>query len=453
MQYTIDRQNEALVHSSLQKINAQQNYDTYGYEMQEQAATTLQSDSQVTSRRLNRRYSSVLKMNEVFAGPEYRIKDREKARLFQVIQDYGPISQKQIIGKHNFRPVELSNGIRELEEDRLIVLEHATSNNRAGRPEKFYRMNAHRTACLSIYTDSFVFRGVAIDLLGNVIATNERSTRNSWKDENVSEIHKEMAVDLRNQLSEGTLVAGLGISVPGNVDESKRMWNETSRSPYIDRIDYTKLEDQLSLPIKVQRDLDGALVHEIRQRNLASHKSCILFHWGLGLGCAVTSRGQLVHSNFGRIGNIGRMRLFPLEQNQSSIRTLNDYVSISNLITPLRKLDPTLSVDEREVSALSKSYNLLEIPEIRKAIEIVSLMLSNLTLLLYPDHIFLLGPLFESELIMGAIKETYLNEQLVLGVQREVDLHPVSDGYSGCVTSVAHALFLRQLRTLLRARS
>ncbi|GEM_PF-3916013 len=395
---------------------------------------------------------SVVSVDRIFEPSNCRVKDQEKASVFRIIQGHFPISQKQILETYKLRPGDLSGSIKELAADGLIEQLSQLSNRGRGRPEIFFRPRNDRLVCLALYTDSWVFRGAAIDLGGNVIREAHSPVSPDEDAATLCAVQCELLESLKAELPEYTEILGVGLSLPGNVNAANRIWRDSRRWPNVRNLDYTDLEHRLGLPVVLSRDLDAALVDQLIRNPAFSDELVVLVHWGIGLGIAFSHRGMVVKSNHGRFGTFGYMQFDPGHLDHVRTPDLERLTSLRFLIDDLRQAYPNLPLDERALARVAAADSLEHIPSFRRAIEYVGLTLRNICMVFYPDRILLLSPFAENASILDRIREAFRTGRLIDDLQQHVPVNAVERGYHGCMFGATQQLFTDRLRDFLRAR-
>lgn len=394
----------------------------------------------------------VIRTNQIFEPSGCRVKDQDKASVFQIIQTHAPISQKQILDTYSLRPGDLSGSIKELVADGLIRSVSPQPNRGRGRPEIFFQPCNDRLVCIAIYTDSWVFRGTVIDLAGNVIRDAHRPVSQNETEQALYDVQCDLIDSLTATLPSYTEVLGIGLSLPGNVDARNGIWRDSRRWENVRNLDYRRLEKRYSLPVVLSRDLDAALVHELILNPALKEELVVLVHWGIGLGIAFSYRGQVVSSNHGRFGTFGYMQFDPAHRDHIDTPDLERFTSLRHLIYDFREHYPNMPLDERAVARIVAKDDLQEIPSFRRAIDYIGLTLRNLCMVFYPDRFVMLSPFVENEKILERVRGAFKNGRLIDDLQYHVPVTAVDQGYHGCMFGATQQLFAERLRDYLRAR-
>ncbi|MBN2552854.1 MAG: winged helix-turn-helix domain-containing protein, partial [Spirochaetales bacterium] len=110
----------------------------------------------------------------IHSGPRYRVKDWEKARIYQEICVDSGSSRKSIAEKFKLRPTTVSFAVQELIQDGLVQEGQIRTAGKPGRPELTLLPNLNRCLVISIYVQSRELRGVLVNMGDEVLAEQTR---------------------------------------------------------------------------------------------------------------------------------------------------------------------------------------------------------------------------------------------------------------------------------------
>ena len=389
----------------------------------------------------------------VFVPSHDRVKDQVKETVFRIIQRNNLMSQKQILDSIKIRPTDLSNAIKELLADRMILKENASQERGRGRPEVFFRVNRRRLVCFALYVDSWTLRAAIVDMDGNLICPLQRYVGGEVDATGFLKAQQELTDELLKNVPDGSEVLGIGVSVPGSVDTSTLLWRESQRWQNIRDVDFNTLQAQTGMPVLLCRDLDSALANELLANSKLKEELVVLLHWGIGLGISFAYRGQILQSNHGRFGTIGYTQFNPYAVDHIGENNMEQHTSLRGLIRAIRYKYPTAKLDEREIAEIAAKDSFEDIPDVQIAIDHVGRALRNLCAVLYPDRVLLLSPFAENELLVQKLQRSFTGGRLIENLQTKIPLIPVSSGYRGCAVGSTYSLFEKGFERYLRARS
>lgn len=388
----------------------------------------------------------------VFAPSHDRVKDQVKESAFRLIQKNRSMSQKQILDSHKIRPTDLSNAIKELLADRMILKDNTAEEHGRGRPEVFFRANERRLVCFALYVDSWTIRAAIVDMNGTILYQLEQYLGADIRTDELMEVQRSLIDELRVHAPQDAEVLGVGISVPGSVDADALLWHESQRWQNIRDVDYSAFQKQIGMTVRLCRDLDSALASELLTDSSLKDELVVLLHWGIGLGISFAYRGQIVQSNHGRFGTIGFTQFNPYDVDHIGENNMEQYTSLRSLIRTIRYKYPMAKLDEREIAAIAATDSFDDIPDIQIAIDHVGLALRNLCAVLYPDRVLLLSPFAENDTLVQKLQSSFAGGRLIGNLQAKIPLIPVNNGYTGCAIGSTYPLFEKGFERYLRAR-
>ena len=378
-----------------------------------------------------------------------RVKDLIKEKIFTLILESNGISQKQIHHSFRIRPVDLSLAIKELEADGLILRSSVQEKRVRGRPEVFFVADSRRIVSFALYVESWNIHGVVLDMHGNDIYGCRQAIAGDASPETLFRAQLDLVSQLRSATPKTSEIAGIGISLPGNVDTRHCIWRECQRWPSVRDMDYADFGRETALPVDIYRDLDAQLMFEKENNPVLRDELVVLLHWGIGLGISFACRGQIIQSNHGRFGTLGFMySSIDESQNNNGI----DYECITSLralIQPLRAKYPGLPLDETAVAEIAKEDSFLDLSAFSKAVDYVALALRNLCTVFYPDCILLMSPFAVNRHIVARLVEAFHSLKLMDDNRIQIPILPIGNGYSGCATGSTKQLFEKCLQKYL----
>ena len=392
--------------------------------------------------------------DELFQVNDIRVKDREKAFIFDLLFRGKAKSRKEILAVYRLRPTVLTEAVKELLADGL-VLEEKRGGGKSGRPEIILKPVVDRLLGLAVYVESRELKAALVNLEGKVIGEEAKDIPRPAKAEDFLELFCGLLDRLLEQAPAGSLLAGIGISPSGSIDTRSKRWLSTYRWQGLKNLDFSYLEEKYGCLVYVKKDLDSLLGHYLQREPAFRKGNTILFHWGFGVGFAYAQDGTNVNASHLRFGEIGHTKLDPNGKRPcicGARGCIETETAIWALLPELRKLDPGLADDEQTVARFCLDHpEAAELPALKEALEIVTLSFINLYRLFYPSSILLLGPFFSIPKIYRAFVDRVSSEIARIGAEEPVFFR-IPDGYRGCVFANTRYVFSEKLKELLRAK-
>ncbi len=396
----------------------------------------------------------ILTFGTIHDGTRYRIKDREKAIIFQDICANGTATRKSIAEKYNFRPTSVSLAVQEMLDDNLTKEGKIKKPGKPGRPELILKPNYNLLTAISIYTEGRELKGALINL-GEQIITERSVFVHGDTDNNR---FKEQLTDLIDSLSasvpEDSVLIGAVISLVGTVNPSGKLWISSARWNKIQNLDFNIIQASRNLPVSIRRSLDAELEYQIIKNKELALKNVILFHWGFGIGAAYSCCGKILGSTIGRFGEIGHTQAGSTGKKKclcGSYGCLETESAIWALLPRLEQQRPEAAEDERMFIGLLNRPDIKNSEIIESATHFTGIGLTNLYKILYPDVIIFIGPFTENKKIFSNLIR-YFEDELPDYARRAVSYRVVTDGFRGAITGNVYLLFRKNLQKLLKAR-
>ncbi|HUV08386.1 MAG TPA: ROK family protein [Spirochaetia bacterium] len=381
----------------------------------------------------------------------YRIKDKEKALVFQEVCTIPDLTRKTIASKRGMRPTTVSMIVQELIDDGLIFEGRIKAPGKPGRPEFYLQPNYNRCSVIVIYIQARELIGLLINLGNQILVEKSLFVPGDTSKKTFIHYFLNLIKALREAVPQGSELLGVGISLTGTVDPTAKTWISSARWRKFRNLNFTELEKTLGLTIIPRRSLDTELEYLIEQNPSYRVGNIILFHWGYGIGSAYGHAGKVLGSTIGRFGEIGHLCICPSLGKQcqcGAYGCLETEAAMWSLLPEIRKRYPEVHEDEWELAELLKNQDALELPVIRKALEYVTTGLVNLYRLFYPDRILLIGPFTENKEIATKLAGSF-KESIEDFARNRVVIEEIHDGFRGCVFGSTYPFIREKLRNLL----
>ena len=393
-------------------------------------------------------------IERVHEGGPHRIKDREKARLYREICRGRSPTRKNMARLLDIRPSSVSEAVQELVDDGLVEETQAQIRGRTGRPRLILAPRADRLVAISLYTESRELKGVLVNLSGSVLAEVVRMVRPEARNREMSSVILDFLLGLAPKVPPGSELIGASLSLVGTVNARTRTWVGAARWPGLKNLDLSSLEQRLGLPVLLRRTNDTELEYVLECSPEYARASVLLFHWGFGIGTAMSYRGTLLASSIGRFGEIGHTRIGPPSEAPclcGSRGCLETEAALWALLPRLRRRLGDLPEDEKELTPLLGNPRLLVLPEVERALRAVQSALFTLYRIFSPDAIMLSGPFPENKGVFRRLARDF-SGSLPSYARRAVELSVIPGGLRGCRLGGANPLLRDALRRALRRR-
>ncbi len=158
-------------------------------------------------------------------------------------------------------------------------------------------------------------------------------------------------------------------------------------------------------------------------------------------------------SSLGRFGEVGHWKV---EQNSNkkcscgSMGCLETEAALWAILPEIRETYSDAPEDEPEFTRFIRDNDIGDLEVIKRSLGYVTISLTNLYKVFYPDRILLLGPFVNDSTIYQVLEKEFL-KKIPEYARSSVDLDVIAESEGAALGSVYH-LFRDALRPLLRTR-
>lgn len=333
--------------------------------------------------------------SQLFEQSGYRVKDREKARVFEAILSEGSTSRKRLFHQLQLRPNSVSNSVQQLLIDGLVAEQETVRSGRQGRPEIALSVNEKRIVAIGVWVISRAISGALVYLDGGVGNKRTVPIPETVGNEKFFEALSGLIEGLTYEVPDSGDLVGIGLSLPGLVNSQTLQWAYNSRWVGVRGLELTELNNRFSVPISVRRMLDAELESLLLEHEELREGNTLLFHWGYGIGAAFAKDGEVLRSPVGSFCEVGHLKL---AENPSVVCTCGESGCLEAqaagwaLLPELRGELGEVPEDETEFATLCQTYSLDNIAAVRGATFAVSRAIDTLYRVLFPSRILVFGP-------------------------------------------------------------
>ena len=166
---------------------------------------------------------------DVHRGHSHRVKDAEKALVLSLVSTVPELTRKRLIEMLDIRPTTISNVVQELLEQGLISEGPPQNRGSQGRPELQLLPNFERVVAVAVRVVSRHLVASLIDFGDRILAEEERLMPDSVGDAEAIEAVLSIVSSVREQVTEDSLLVGVGLSLPGIVNSRQGRWVNSGR--------------------------------------------------------------------------------------------------------------------------------------------------------------------------------------------------------------------------------
>lgn len=319
--------------------------------------------------------------------------DRDCARIYRLILNGEAHSRADIGRILQLRSTSVSRVVGDLIARRLVIEAIGEASGR-GRPPAILVAHTRRIGASVIYVSSQSLSGALVDLNGHLVAERRRPIAGDADNAAIAAVMAELARDLLDAMPPGMSHAGTAVSLSGLIDLKQGQWLLASRWPRMRGLDIASVLEPVAGPVTICRNLDAELRARAAREPENFAGGTILLHWGWGVGLAYAVDGE-PFAPTGSFGEIGHWRLAALNGRRcgcGNTACLETGAALWSLLPALRQHWPDLDQDEVRLARQLAGLDLLSLPEMETAVELVARALANACRMLFPARIAVSGP-------------------------------------------------------------
>lgn len=355
------------------------------------------------------------------------IKKSNRTKILEFIFRNGPISRATIAENTEITPATVTTTTAALIEENIIF--------DLGETELTQETTPGRKRLLLDLNPDFAY-AIGIELTEKHICFCLTNLRGSIEDQFLFEttcyhtmhitetLIKYVELLIQNNLTLAPKIVGIGIAVPGKLDQSQT--ELISDSTVWSHLNIQLLKSKLGLPIILENNIRSMAYGQYLFNAKHCPENFSLFHIGIGMYCANMIAGELfLGNNFlageightivqleGRLCECGKYGCLQTYASERALLRLAKLAHTNNCSPILRALQPTAeALTIKEVWRAHLMGDSLIKQAVSEALKYLSLTTSNLSIIMNPTKIFLHGELFEQPAIRKELLDA-INQQL-----------------------------------------
>lgn len=238
-------------------------------------------------------------------GDKQLIKEINKASIFQVIHDLGPISRADIAKILKLTSATVSSNMLELIEEG-IVQEIGTGISSGGRKPVLVTISDSGVFFLGVDIHKDGVEAAVVTLTGRIVATAEQP----FQHENGDFEHDVLAcIRAARSLAQVQNIKSIGIGMHGIVDTTKSI-SVFAPAMSLRNFDLkTFIEREEHLPVCVDNDANAMALGESWFGQAKQVKNYVFLNVGRGIGSGIVLNGEVFRGSRYAAGEIGHIRV------------------------------------------------------------------------------------------------------------------------------------------------
>jgi len=218
-----------------------------------------------------------------------------------------PTYRAEVSRKTGLKPATVTSIVATLMDKQLLheIPGVVDQTARFGRPPLMLAINADAFRVLAIDLEPDKIRVALTDMLARPIVFNQQAIDRFDTPENILRQVVSLARAAIQRVPR-KLLLGVGVSLPGLIDRNDRVLLSSTNMPQWKNVPVGAiLERELGIPVRIDRSLHLAAMHEKWQEPNIQDKNVLVISLRTGVGGCLISRGQLYTGSGGMAGEIG----------------------------------------------------------------------------------------------------------------------------------------------------
>ena len=242
-----------------------------------------------------------------------RVRDYNQQLVLEIIRVDSEVSRVEISEKTGLTAQTISNIVRRLLDEGLIVEAGKGPTDGSGKPRTRLRVNPEAGYAMGVHIDREEILSVLIDLDGRVVGRS-RSAMPEVQDPSLT---MDLISDTAERLVESisipwSKVLGIGVASPGALDvASGVVYSPPGLSGWQEVGLKEGLEGRTGCRIVVENDAIAAAVGEHRAGTAQGTRDFAFVYGGWGIGAGIFIDGRVCRGNTGAAGEIAHLPLDP----------------------------------------------------------------------------------------------------------------------------------------------
>lgn len=238
-------------------------------------------------------------------GDKQLIKEINKASIFQVVHDIGPVSRADIAKILKLTSATVSSNMAELIQDG-IVREIGTGISSGGRKPVMVTIADSGVCFLGVDIHKDGVEAAVVSLTGRILASSEQP----FQQENGDFEHDVLAcIRAVRSMATGQEIRSIGIGMHGIVDTTKSI-SVFAPAMSLRNFDLkTFIEREEHLPVFVDNDANAMALGESWFGQAKQVKNYVFLNVGRGIGSGIVLNGEVFRGSRYAAGEIGHIRV------------------------------------------------------------------------------------------------------------------------------------------------
>ncbi|MCF8529490.1 MAG: ROK family protein [Aquiluna sp.] len=237
------------------------------------------------------------------------LRQHNLSTVLRLVHLQGTILRSKITATTGLNRSTVSDLVSELSELGLLVEKETEATSGVGRPSMAV-MATDSVVAFSVNPEIDATTVSAVTLSGKVLARERKLMRAHPTPESAIAVAAEVITKMRRDLAKGIKIAGVGVSVPGQVRSSDGVIRFAPQLGWVESAFAAALSQEVSLPVYLGNDASIGCLAEARFGAAKGVDNAIfLFAGSGGIGGGVINNGKTLSGAAGYAGELGHIRI------------------------------------------------------------------------------------------------------------------------------------------------
>lgn len=345
-----------------------------------------------------------------------QIKEMNRANIINIIKQHGEITKQDIAAALKLSIPTVTTNTNQLIEEGLVE-EAGVGDSTGGRKPVILKFveNARYSVGVNISPDSV---GILLMNLKNTII--DEASFVYEREYSFSEVLRRLQVEIEGLLTHHQIdknkVSGVGISLPGLVDED-RLILENAPNIGVRDFDFKGFQDGLQLKIIIENEANVAAYAEIEMGKTVNMRNVVYISITEGIGTGIIIDQNIYKSTKKKAGEFGHMRVSD-EANRCNCGRTGCWELIASKKALFRYYQEFTGLRGSSLEQIfsKESFDMPAVQEaIEKYIDCLFIGIENIILGLNPEYVIIGGELgkFEKEMLQLINRQNHMKSSFV----------------------------------------
>ena len=253
---------------------------------------------------------SAVPMDRVPPGSQTSLREANRARIIDAVQQRGAITQVELVGVTGLSAATISNIVKELTAAGVL---NTAPTSRSGRRAQMVSLARNLGLVAGVHFAERSLRAVLADVTQRVVAEQRLPLPPDHRADSgldrVALLIEEMVDSLGASMTE---VLAVGVGIPAPVDATSGMVSASGVLRGWDWVPVPQvLGERLGVPVRVENDANLGALAEHRIGAAIGTRNLVYLRASYGIGLGLVVDGRLVHGRSGAAGELGHVVVDP----------------------------------------------------------------------------------------------------------------------------------------------